>query len=116
MLARMLDQTSKFLLLRERWYTWLSGMAGTADYVVGMESSSAAAFASYDYRPGLGCIIENGRFDTALSPDVEFHYVRIGFEPVSKLVFCGEKWPGGGEWKVGKMGILYGIMGYERLV
>jgi hypothetical protein len=112
----MLDQTSKFLLPMEEGDTWLSGVAGTADYVVWMEGSSVAVSATYDYCPGLGCVVEDGRFDTALSPDVELHYVRIGFEPISKLVLCSEKRPGGGEWKVGEMGVLYWIMGYERLV
>ena len=59
MLARMLDQANKLLLAREGGDTWLSGVAGTADYVVWMEDSSAAISASHDYCPGLGYIVEN---------------------------------------------------------
>jgi hypothetical protein len=55
----MLDQANKFLLAREGGDTWLSGVAGTADYVVWMEDSSAAISASHDYCPGLGYIVEN---------------------------------------------------------
>ena len=89
----------------------VTGLTCTHDQVPWLEDAISEPIASDGDCPIAGVVVVLGAVDGGTHPDIKFHQARVGFKPVTELVFGGKEWPIAGKWEETHMSVKYGVVG-----
>ena len=115
-LARMQHRSAK---ARERWnlrQIRRAADAGGQDDVARSHLAQAAVGQSHACRPAMRLRIEARAFERGAGPEIDFHRLDIGLQPVGELVLGQVERPAGGERNVGQVVTVHLVVQLQAVI